>query len=176
MFVLSIYLLSIYGPCSPRQLFQFLNLYTVGRTPWTGDQPVARPPPTHRTTQTLNKRTQASMPRVRYELTISVFERAKTVHASDGAATVTGLYRYFYISLSFLLLPLWSIGHQWNALFHFSFLILRRSVGRTHWTGDQPIARPLSIQTHNKHKHPCLGGGDSNPRSQRSSERRRFML
>jgi hypothetical protein len=24
----------------------------VGRTPWTGDQPVARPLPTHRTTQT----------------------------------------------------------------------------------------------------------------------------
>jgi hypothetical protein len=32
--------------------FQFLNPYTVGRTPWTGDQPVARPLPAHRTTQT----------------------------------------------------------------------------------------------------------------------------
>jgi hypothetical protein len=30
-------------------LLQFLNLFTVGRTPWTGDQPVARPLPTHRT-------------------------------------------------------------------------------------------------------------------------------
>jgi hypothetical protein len=36
--------------------FSFLILYTVGRTPWTGDQPVARPLPTHRTTQTKNKR------------------------------------------------------------------------------------------------------------------------
>jgi hypothetical protein len=26
--------------------FQFPNLYTVGRTPWTSDQPVARPLPT----------------------------------------------------------------------------------------------------------------------------------
>jgi hypothetical protein len=26
--------------------FRFLILYTVGRTPWTGDQPVARPLPT----------------------------------------------------------------------------------------------------------------------------------
>jgi hypothetical protein len=34
----------------PWPLFQFLNLYTVGRTPWTGDEPVARPLPTHRTT------------------------------------------------------------------------------------------------------------------------------
>jgi hypothetical protein len=28
--------------------FQILNLYTVGRIPWTGDQPVARPLPAHR--------------------------------------------------------------------------------------------------------------------------------
>jgi hypothetical protein len=28
-----------------------------------------------------------------------------------------------------LLLPLWNIGHQWNASFHFSFLIRRQSVG-----------------------------------------------
>jgi hypothetical protein len=40
----------------PWPLFQFLNQCTVGRTPWTGDQPVARPLPTHRTTQTQNKR------------------------------------------------------------------------------------------------------------------------
>jgi hypothetical protein len=32
----------------PWLLFQFLNLYKVGRTPWMGDQPVARPMPTHR--------------------------------------------------------------------------------------------------------------------------------
>jgi hypothetical protein len=30
------------------------------------------------------------MPRVGYESTIPVFERAKTVHASDRAATVIG--------------------------------------------------------------------------------------
>jgi hypothetical protein len=40
------------------RLFSFLILYTVGRTPWTGDQPVARPPPTHTTTQTQNIHTQ----------------------------------------------------------------------------------------------------------------------
>jgi hypothetical protein len=31
---------------------------TVGRTTWTGDQPIARPLPTHRTTQTQYKCTQ----------------------------------------------------------------------------------------------------------------------
>jgi hypothetical protein len=47
---LSIYL-RLYSPCGPWPLFQFLNLYTAGRTPWTGHQPVARPLPTYRTTQ-----------------------------------------------------------------------------------------------------------------------------
>jgi hypothetical protein len=36
----------------PWPFFQFLNVYTVGRTPWTGDRPVAKPLHTHRTTQT----------------------------------------------------------------------------------------------------------------------------
>jgi hypothetical protein len=31
------------------RFFRFLILYTVGRTPWTGDYPVARPLPTNRT-------------------------------------------------------------------------------------------------------------------------------
>jgi hypothetical protein len=64
--------------------------YTDSRTPWTRDQPVARPLPTHRTTQTQNKRTQTPMPQVGFEPTIPVFERAKTVHASDRAASVIG--------------------------------------------------------------------------------------
>jgi hypothetical protein len=68
--------------------FSFLILHTVGRTPWTGDQTVARPLPTHRTTQTQNRRTQTSMPLVGFEPMNPVFERAKTVYASDRAATV----------------------------------------------------------------------------------------
>jgi hypothetical protein len=76
------------------RFFSFLILYTVGRTAWTGDQPVARPLPIHRTTQTQNKRTQISMPRVGFEPTISVFKRAKTVHALDGAATLIEIKYY----------------------------------------------------------------------------------
>jgi hypothetical protein len=74
------------------RFLRFLNLYTVGRTIWTGDQPVARPLPIHRTTQTQNKRTQYrhSIPLVGFEPTIPAFERAKTVHALDRAATVIG--------------------------------------------------------------------------------------
>jgi hypothetical protein len=57
---LSIYI-SIYGSTvlllNLGRFFSFLIPYTVGRTSWTGDQPVERPLPTHRTTQTQNKRT-----------------------------------------------------------------------------------------------------------------------
>jgi hypothetical protein len=31
------------------RFFSFIILYTVGRNPWTGDQPIARSLPTHRT-------------------------------------------------------------------------------------------------------------------------------
>jgi hypothetical protein len=57
-----------------------------------GDQPAAGPLPAHRTTQTQNKRTQTSMPRVGFEPTIPVFERAKTVHALDRMAAVISRY------------------------------------------------------------------------------------
>jgi hypothetical protein len=57
----------------------FLTFYTVGRTPWTGDQPVARPLPAHRTAQTQKKRRQISIPRMGFESTIPVFVRAKSV-------------------------------------------------------------------------------------------------
>jgi hypothetical protein len=56
-------LLWLYSPLlGLGRFFIFLILYAVGGTPWTGDQPVARLLPTHRTTQTQNKRTHTSMP------------------------------------------------------------------------------------------------------------------
>jgi hypothetical protein len=62
----------------------FIVVYTVSRTPWTGDQPVTAPLPTHRIS------TQASMPWVGFEPTVLVFERMKTAHSLDRAARVTG--------------------------------------------------------------------------------------
>jgi hypothetical protein len=74
----------------PWPLLQFHNpFYKDGRTPWTGDQPVTKPLPTHRTTQTYNKRTQTYMPQVVFEPTIPASDQAKTVHASDRAVAVT---------------------------------------------------------------------------------------
>jgi hypothetical protein len=64
-------------------LLQFRNLlYTNGWSPWTSDQPITRPLPTYRTTQT-----QTSMPWVGFEPTIPPFKQAKTVHALDCAST-----------------------------------------------------------------------------------------
>jgi hypothetical protein len=46
------------GPWSP---IQFRNHFSMdGRTPWTSDQPVTRPLPTHRTTQTEQTHTHTS--------------------------------------------------------------------------------------------------------------------
>jgi hypothetical protein len=58
---LSIYLW-LYSPfLGLGRFFSFLIFYPVGRTPWTGDQPVERPLPAHRTAQIQNKRTQTFM-------------------------------------------------------------------------------------------------------------------
>jgi hypothetical protein len=61
--------------------FSFLILQTVGRTPWTGIQPVAS---LHTGQHKQKKRTQLSMSRV------GVFEQAKSFHALDRAVTVIG--------------------------------------------------------------------------------------
>jgi hypothetical protein len=82
-------------------------------------------------------------------------------------------------SLRWFFFPLWlyiplDFGRS------FSFLILF-TFGKTPWTGDEPVARPLptyrTTQTQNKsiHRHPCLEW-DSNPRSQCSRGQRQFML
>jgi hypothetical protein len=80
--------------CRLHVTLQILISYTVSRTPWTGDQPIARPLPAHRTARTNNNHTQTSIPQVGFEPTIPVFERAKTVRVSDRTATVIGHYKY----------------------------------------------------------------------------------
>jgi hypothetical protein len=72
-----------------RRYFRFLVFYTVGRTTWTGDQPVKRPLSAHIRQHKEDKRTQTSMPQVGFELTVSVFERTKTVYASDRVVATT---------------------------------------------------------------------------------------
>jgi hypothetical protein len=92
--------------------FQFPDLFKIGRTPWTRDQLVARPLPKHRTARTQNKHVYT--PNIHDLSGIRIHdhsvrasedssclrplgyrdrlasERAKTVHALDRSATVTG--------------------------------------------------------------------------------------
>jgi hypothetical protein len=77
--------LSLYGSTALVNLaaFQFLNLYTVGRTPWNGGISPSQGRYLHTDTQT-------SIPRVGFQPMIPVFERAKTVHALVHAVTVIG--------------------------------------------------------------------------------------
>jgi hypothetical protein len=77
------------GPWPPIQLHNLF--FTDSKDPWTSDQPITRPLPAHRTTQTQNKRTQTFMSRVGFGPTIPVSERAKTVHTLDHSATVIGI-------------------------------------------------------------------------------------
>jgi hypothetical protein len=85
---LSIYLW-LYSPLLDLcHFFSFLILYTVCKTPCTGDQPAARPIPTYRTTQTQNKRRETSLPWGGFKPTIPMFERATTLHALDRTGTV----------------------------------------------------------------------------------------
>jgi hypothetical protein len=47
--------------CCALAAFSVSYSYTVSKTPWTGDQPVSRPLPTHTTAQTRNKRRHPSL-------------------------------------------------------------------------------------------------------------------
>jgi hypothetical protein len=96
----------------PWPLPQFRNLFcTDGKTLWTSDQAVARLLPTHRTTQTQNKRRWVGL-----EPTIPAFEWAKTVHALDRAATVIGsIVHHIWLKLdSNLRLTSAKIDKQWR--------------------------------------------------------------
>jgi hypothetical protein len=70
----------------PLSFFSFSILYTVGRSRWTGDQTVARPPPTHN--QDKHRINTLRHPYLQSDSNRRPFEWAKTVHTSHRAATV----------------------------------------------------------------------------------------
>jgi hypothetical protein len=75
---------------------------------------------------------------------------------------------FFLFFFSLALQPPWALASS------FSFMIIFTD-GRTPWTSDQLVIRPLPKHRINTYtKHPCLVWG-SNPRSQLTSERRQFM-
>lgn len=60
----------------PLTLLSFLIHCVIEKSTWIGFS-LTRPLPSHRTTQTRNKRTQTSMPIVRFELAILMFKRGR---------------------------------------------------------------------------------------------------
>jgi hypothetical protein len=76
------------GPWPP---FRFLNLHTVGWTPWTRVQPVTRPLPN--TEQHKHRIHAQRHPCFEWDSkpTTPVFEQAEIVHALDRAASVIGI-------------------------------------------------------------------------------------
>jgi hypothetical protein len=73
---------------------EFMNLWIFGRAPWRGDQPHARPLPTRRTTQHRKTRTH-----IHASSGIPVFERPKTVRASNRAAIGTQRSYFVWVSI-----------------------------------------------------------------------------
>jgi hypothetical protein len=73
----------LYSPSDLGHFFSFYILYTVSRTPWMGDEPVARPLPTHRIETHRHPCLE-----VLFEPSTTVFESVKTVHASHLASGV----------------------------------------------------------------------------------------
>jgi hypothetical protein len=88
-----IFLLALQPPWARAFSFSFIIIFTDRRTSWASDQLVARPLPKHRTTQSRTKHThthETYMTWVGFKSTIPEPERAKTVHALNRSATVTG--------------------------------------------------------------------------------------
>jgi hypothetical protein len=81
-------------PFGPWPLFQFLHLINSRQNSLDGGSACRKAATyTHNYTNRINA--QTSMPRVGFKPTTPVFERAKTVHASDRAATVNGAWAVY---------------------------------------------------------------------------------
>jgi hypothetical protein len=79
-----------FGPWPISMKLQFSRSWTVDRTPWAGDQLVARPLPVYNHRKTHTRTLKHPCPGWGLEPTIPASEREKTVHALDRPATVTG--------------------------------------------------------------------------------------
>jgi hypothetical protein len=75
-------------------------IFTDGSTTWTSAQLVVRPLPKHRKHKYRINTYQTHMPCLEFEPTIPAFEPAKTVHALDRSATVTGSDDVYLVLIS----------------------------------------------------------------------------
>jgi hypothetical protein len=114
------------------------------------------------------------MPWVGFKPTILLFEREKLFLALYGAATVIGELINIFFPLA--LQPNFGLGRL-HGTFPFTSVTKFTTVGRTPWTGDQLVARPLpkhrTTQTQKKNTHidiRALSGIGTHTHSTRASE------
>jgi hypothetical protein len=74
------------------KIFIFLLLYAVFMTPWTEDQPVARPLPTHKTTQIYTKHT----PDIYTSSGIRTYVLSVCAGQDSSCLTLLGPCEYYY--------------------------------------------------------------------------------
>jgi hypothetical protein len=89
----------LYRTLTVSRFFIFLLSYTIGRTPWTGDQPVARPLPKYTITQTQNKSTHT--PNIHTISGIRTHDHGLREN-EDRSATLTGvrIFKEHYLPIS----------------------------------------------------------------------------
>jgi hypothetical protein len=123
----------------PWPLFQFLHLFTVSRTLWTGDEPVAR---------SLYLHIGQHKHRINAHSCLKSDSIPRSQHLngrkqSYREATVIGLRVILFFLFPFLApTGAWGI-HETS---RFTSVSLSKTVGRTPWTSDHLIARPLPTQ------------------------------
>jgi hypothetical protein len=121
----------IYSPLlGPGLLFSFVIFFTQdGRTPWTGDQPVARPLPTQRTTQT--EQTRARTHTHIHPLS-GIWTHVPSVRASEDSSCLTPrghCDRRRIISRDRILKP----GRRFRKLWRRFYIISRRMASVNRW-------------------------------------------
>jgi hypothetical protein len=162
-----------------------------------GGSALARPLPTHRTTQTKTNTDIHAPSEIRtHDPSIRASEDnscLKPHGQCDRRILVNGFTKFedyfllftccvfFFGQLLILVYFFNGFSSPFRAVTSYPVLLLFFTDGRTPWTEDQPVARPLPehrpTQTQNKltNRHPCLEWV-SKSRSRCSSERRQFML
>jgi hypothetical protein len=126
----------LYSPCGSWPLFQFLDLFTIGRTPWTSDQLVTRSLPIHRATQTQNKHIYT--PNIHALSGIRSHDHSVRASEDSSSATVIGQSLYYDLNI------LGVSGHTNIAIECLQVLSLSGSVYRSsHWWsyGGRPTGK-----------------------------------
>jgi hypothetical protein len=127
-------------------------IFTDVRTPWTGDQLVARPLPKHRATQTQNK--HIHIPNIHGLCGFRTHDPGFRVSEDSTCLRPLGYRdRLFFLPLLLLFSPLvlqprfgpWPTSMKLSVSLRFT---RSETFGRTPWADDELVTRPLPVHKH----------------------------